>query len=69
MSRTLRPLRWLPLALFLIVVGLWPAAAAPISLAATGAAVIITAIPAPVLAAVAVIAWLKHRHTPKPATA
>lgn len=64
-----RTLRWLPLALFLIVVGLWPAAAAPISLAATGAAVIITAIPGPVFLAVAVIAWLKHRPTPKHATA
>lgn len=63
----LRYALWLFIAL--ILVGVWPAAAAPISLAATGAAVIITAIPGPVFLAVAVIAWLKHRPTPKPATA
>lgn len=64
-----RTLRWPLLVLFLILVGLWPAAAAPISLAATGAAVIIAAIPGPVLAIACCIAWLKHRPTPKPATA
>ena len=64
-----RIIRWLLLALFLIVVGLWPAAAAPIGLAATGAAVIITAIPGPVLLLAAAVAWLKHRPTPKHATA
>jgi hypothetical protein len=58
-----RILRCLLLAVVLIVIGIWPAAAAPISLAATGAAVIIAAIPAPVFLAVAVIAWLKHRPT------
>lgn len=60
-----RIIRWLLLALFLVIVGLWPAAAAPIGLAATGAAVILAAIPGPVLLAVTVIAWLHHR----PATA
>jgi hypothetical protein len=65
-----RTLRWLPLAVALIVIGIWPAAATPIQLAATGAAVIITAIPGPVFLAIALIAWLKHRPTPtKPATA
>lgn len=58
-----RYVRWLLLAAFLIVVGLWPAAAAPIGLAATGAAVILAAIPGPVLLAGGVIAWLKHRPT------
>lgn len=52
---------WSLLAAFLIVVGLWPAAAAPIGLAATGAAVVLGAIPGPVLALAAAVAWLKHR--------
>jgi hypothetical protein len=60
-----RIIRWLLLAAFLIVVGLWPAAAAPIGLAASGAAVILAAIPGPVLLAGAAIAWLHRR----PATA
>ncbi|MFM9589862.1 hypothetical protein ACKI1J_14935 [Streptomyces scabiei] len=60
-----RIIRWPLLAVFLIVVGLWPTAAAPIGLIATGAAVVISAIPGPVLLAGAVVAWLKHR----PATA
>lgn len=59
-----RYVRWLLLAAFLIVVGLWPTAAAPIGLAATGAAVIVGSVPGPVLALAAVIAWLKHRPTP-----
>lgn len=53
--------RWTLLVGFLIVVGLWPAAATPITLAATGASVIIAAIPGTVWIAAAVIAWLKHR--------
>ena len=55
-----RYVRWLLLAAFLIVVGLWPAAAAPIGLAATGAAVIVGLIPGQLLALAAVAAWLKH---------
>lgn len=66
MSR--RVTAWSLLALFLIVVGLWPAAVAPIGLAATGATVILGAIPGPVLALAAVVAWLKHRPA-RPATA
>ncbi|MFF7139570.1 hypothetical protein ACFZBZ_45730 [Streptomyces sp. NPDC008196] len=53
--------RWVILAAFLVVVGLWPAAAAPVTLAAAGAGAVLAAIPGPVLLAVAVIAWLKHR--------
>ena len=56
-----RYVRWLLLAAFLIVVGLWPAAAAPIGLAATGAAVIVSAIPGPALLAVGYIAWLRRK--------
>jgi hypothetical protein len=59
-----RYVRWLLLVGFLIVVGVWPSAAAPIDLAATGAAVILAAIPGPVLALAAVAAWLKHRPAP-----
>jgi hypothetical protein len=58
------PVLWLLAAVFLIVVGLWPAAAAPIGLAASGVAVILGAIPGPVLVLAAVVAWLKHRPTP-----
>ncbi|GAP46897.1 hypothetical protein [Streptomyces azureus] len=61
---------WLLLAAFLIVVGLWPPAAAPIDWAATGANVVLAAIPGPVLLLAAVAAWLKHRPAPvKTATA
>jgi hypothetical protein len=45
-----RIIRWPLLALALIVIGLWPAAAAPIALAGAGLT--------------AVIAWLKHQPTP-----
>lgn len=66
----LRLILWSLLAIFLLVVGAWPAAAAPVALAATGAVALIAAIPAPVLAAVALIAWLKHNPTPaKPRSA
>ncbi|KMS71746.1 hypothetical protein ACH49_24255 [Streptomyces leeuwenhoekii] len=56
-----RVLRWLLLALYLIVVAVWPSAAAPVTLTATGAAVILAAIPGPVLLLAGVVAWLKHR--------
>jgi hypothetical protein len=59
---------WLLLAAFLMLVGVWPAAAAPVGLAAAGAAAVVAAIPGPVLVLLAVIAYLKHR-APRPATA
>jgi hypothetical protein len=62
-----RIIRWPLLALALIVIGLWPAAAAPIALAGAGLGVVIAAIPGPVLALAAVIAWLKQQPTPKAA--
>jgi hypothetical protein len=65
----LRSVRWLLLALFLVLVGLWPAAAAPITLAATGAAVILAAIPGPVLLLAAAVGWLKHKPAPAKAVA
>jgi len=61
--------RWLFLALVLIVIGLWPAAVAPIAWASAGADHILAATPGPVLALAAVAVWLKHRPAPiaKPA--
>jgi hypothetical protein len=58
--------RWLLLAIVLIVIGLWPAAVAPIAWASAGVAVVIGAIPGPVLALAAIAVWLKHRPTAKP---
>jgi hypothetical protein len=55
---------WALLAAYLIVIGLFPDAAAPIGLAFTGAGVILGAIPGPVLLLATVVAWLKHRPTP-----
>jgi hypothetical protein len=63
-----RIIRWSLLAAFLILVGLWPAAAAPIGLALAGLGHLLALIPGPVLLLAGVIAWLKHRPTP-PATA
>jgi len=60
----LRTARWLLLIAFLIVVGLFPAALAPINLALAGAAAVLATIPASVWLAVGVIAWLKHKPTP-----
>ncbi|MFJ4785116.1 hypothetical protein [Streptomyces sp. NPDC088794] len=66
-----RIIAWLLLLVaFLIVVGLWPAAAAPVGLAFAGLAVIVGAIPGPVWLLVAGAVWLRFRHAPaKPATA
>lgn len=57
------------LAAYLLVVGLWPSAAAPVGLAFAGLVVVGGAIPGPVWLLVAVVAWLKHRPTTTPATA
>ena len=65
----IRKFRWPLLALFLVLVGLWPAAAAPVTLAATGAGHVLAAIPGPVLLLAAGIAWLRHRPAARPATA
>lgn len=60
----IRILAWLALAGYLALVGLWPAAAAPVALTAAGAAAVIAAIPGPALALIAVVLWLKHRPAP-----
>ncbi|WP_432137633.1 hypothetical protein [Streptomyces sp. bgisy154] len=56
-----RKTAWVLLALYLLTVGLWPAAATPVTLALTGAAIIAAAIPGPAWLLAAGIAWLKHR--------
>ena len=61
-----RIVAWTFLALFLLVVGAWPAAAAPVSLAFAGAGVVASKIPGVVLLGIAAIAWLRHRPTPAP---
>jgi hypothetical protein len=60
----IRKLRWPLLAVALVVIGVWPAAATPIALAAAGAATVVGLLPGPALLAVGVAAWLKHRPTP-----
>jgi len=60
----LRILAWSLLAAYLITVGLWPAAIAPVSLAFAGLGAAVAAIPGPVLALAAGVAWLKHRPAP-----
>ncbi len=59
-----RIIRWPLLALALIIIGLWPAAVAPIALAGAGLATAIAAIPGPVLLAAGVIAYLRHKPAP-----
>ncbi|QWA26641.1 hypothetical protein KJK32_45470 (plasmid) [Streptomyces sp. JCM17656] len=59
--------RWAIFAAFLIVVGLWPAAVAPLEWASSGAATVLSAIPVQVLLAAVVIAWLWLKRNPAPA--
>ena len=60
---------WTILALFFVAVGMWPAALAPVTLAATGLATVLAAIPGPVFLLAGAIAWLKYRPAPAaPAT-
>jgi hypothetical protein len=63
----IRIIAWPLLAAYLLVVGLWPAAAAPVALAFTGLGVVLAAIPGPALLLAAVITWFRHRGT-QPAT-
>lgn len=60
---------WALLALFLMLVGAFPAAAAPVALAMSGAGVVVGKIPGVALIAIAAIAYLRRRPTPAPATA
>jgi uncharacterized membrane protein YiaA len=49
------------LGLYLIAVGVWPAAAAPVAAALAGIAVIVGLIPGPAWLGLGVIAWLRNR--------
>ncbi|MFI9244172.1 hypothetical protein ACIGXF_16640 [Streptomyces sp. NPDC053086] len=57
------------LGLYLIAIGAWPAALAPVSLAFAGLAAILGAVPGPAWLLAGVIAWLKHRPAPTVQTA
>lgn len=60
---------WAIAALYLLLVGLWPAALAPVTLTLAGLGAVIATIPPSVLILAAVVAWLKNRTTPAKATA
>ncbi|MFF7184693.1 hypothetical protein ACFZAR_05540 [Streptomyces sp. NPDC008222] len=60
---------WSLLAAFLLLVGVWPAAAAPVALAGAGLAVVVGKIPGVVLLGIAAVLYLRHRPAPRPATA
>lgn len=60
----MRYIAWSAIAIFLIVVGLWPAAATPVALVGAGLGTVIAALPGPALLLIAGIAWLKHRPAP-----
>lgn len=60
---------WALFALYLLVVGLWPAALTPVTLTLAGLGAVIATIPPSVLLLAAVVAWLKHRPVPAKATA
>jgi hypothetical protein len=62
------PILWLLLGAYLLVVGLWPAAATPVELAATGAFTVL-AQPAVLLLAAAVGLITSARRRPAPAPA
>jgi len=55
---------WVLAALYLLTVGLWPAAITPVTLTLAGLGAVIATIPPSVLVLAAVVAWLKHRPTP-----
>ncbi|MEV0556257.1 hypothetical protein AB0I27_22745 [Streptomyces sp. NPDC050597] len=64
----MRYILWSLLAAYLLLVGLWPAAAAPIDLAASGAFVVLAKPPVLLLAAL-VATVLHYRRRPTPARA
>jgi hypothetical protein len=51
---------------YLIAIGVWPAALAPVSLAFAGLAAILGAVPGPAWLLLGGIAWLKNRPAPAP---
>jgi hypothetical protein len=67
----LRTVFWLFLAAYLVTIGLWHAAAAPVSLAFAGLAVLAGLVPTYLWVFAAGAVWLRHRRTVviQPATA
>lgn len=65
----MRYILWSLLAVYLLAVGVWPAAAAPVALAFDGLGAVVAAIPGPVLLLAGFVAWLKHRPAPRTAAA
>jgi hypothetical protein len=63
----IRIVLWVLAALYLLLVGLWPPALAPVALTLTGATTLIAAVPGAVWVAAGAIAWLKRKPTPAPA--
>lgn len=59
----LRTVSWLLLAAYLITVGLWHGAAAPVSVMFAGLAFLIGLVPAYFWALAAIAAWWRHRRT------
>lgn len=64
----MRYILWSLLAAYLLIVGLWPAAAAPVELTASGAFVVLAKPPVLLLAALAA-AVVHHRRRPVPVRA
>ena len=62
-----RYIRWSLLAAYLLIVGLWPAAAAPVTVACAGLAVIVAAVSGKVLLLAAGAVWLRNRPAVKAA--
>lgn len=56
------------LGLYLIAVGLWPAAGAPVAAAVAGAAFLLGLIPGPVWLGLGLIIWRKTEPAPVPAS-
>ncbi|MGC2997435.1 hypothetical protein ACPF8X_03260 [Streptomyces sp. G35A] len=65
----LRIVLWALAALYLLVVGLTPAALAPVTLTLAGLSAVIAAVPSSVLLLVAAVVWLKRKPTPAPVKA
>ncbi|MCM8552281.1 hypothetical protein [Streptomyces sp. STCH 565 A] len=59
----LRIIAWALLALYLLTVGLWPAAIAPVTATFAGFGAILGAVPTSAWLLAGVITWLRHRPT------
>ncbi|MEU1043931.1 hypothetical protein ABZ400_02090 [Streptomyces sp. NPDC005897] len=64
----IRIIAWVLLALYLLTVGLWPAALAPVTATFAGFGAILGAVPTSAWLLAAAITWHRHRPTRKPAT-